>query len=74
MPNLIGTPEEIAQHIFAAKAKLRQEQANLPYEEKLRILLKLQRIQDEFRALRGEPPKAWPMSLVEGSLVDGDEP
>jgi hypothetical protein len=46
----------------------RQEQA----KEKLRILPRLRRLQDEFRAIRGVPPKAWPMSLV--GVEEGERP
>lgn len=48
------------QHIFDAKEQRRKELAALPYTDKLRILLKLQRMADVGRAARGLPPKAWP--------------
>lgn len=43
-----------------AKERRRKELAALPYTEKLKILLKLQRMADVGRAIRGLPPKAWP--------------
>ncbi|WP_053958063.1 hypothetical protein [Sulfobacillus thermosulfidooxidans] len=47
--------------LFAAKEARRQALAALPYEEKLRILLHLQRIADAIRQTRGLPPQAWPL-------------
>ncbi len=46
---------------IAAKQKHRRELAVLSYEEKLRILLRLQRISDAIRQTRGEPARAWPL-------------
>jgi hypothetical protein len=48
------------QHILDAKERRRKELAALPYTEKLKILLKLQRMADAGRAARGLSPKAWP--------------
>lgn len=47
--------------LFAAKEARRQALAALPYEEKLRILLHLQRIADSIRQTRGLPAQAWPL-------------
>ena len=47
--------------VLAAKQKHRCELAALPYEEKLRILLRLQRISDAIRQTRGASARAWPL-------------
>lgn len=46
---------------LAAKQKHRRELAALPYEEKLRILLRLQRINDAIGQTRGASARAWPL-------------
>lgn len=46
---------------LAAKQKHRRELAALPYEEKLRILLRLQRLSDAIRQTRGASARAWPL-------------
>ncbi|WP_053958384.1 hypothetical protein [Sulfobacillus thermosulfidooxidans] len=47
--------------VIVAKDRRRQALAALPYEEKLRILLRLQRMADAIRQTRGLPPRAWPL-------------
>ncbi|PSR29727.1 MAG: hypothetical protein C7B46_18390 [Sulfobacillus benefaciens] len=46
---------------LAAKQKHRRELAALPYEEKLRILLRLQHLSDAIRQTRGASARAWPL-------------
>jgi hypothetical protein len=45
----------IAQHIFERKRKSRREAAQLPIEEKLRILVRLQQQTNEIRRATGRP-------------------
>ena len=51
----------VMQAALAAKHRRRLELAALPYEEKLRVLLRLQQMGDIIRETRGESPRAWPM-------------
>ena len=46
---------EIAEEIFRRKRGARQEAARLPIEEKLRILVQLQRRANEVRRATGRP-------------------
>lgn len=46
---------------LAAKRQRRRELAALPYADKVRILLRLQRITDVIRQTRGAVPRAWPI-------------
>lgn len=55
---LIGTREEIAANIFAAKREWHREQTRVPLEEKVRILLKMQREDYPLLASRGRL-RAW---------------
>jgi hypothetical protein len=57
----IGTPEAIMRHALAGKERRRHELAALPYEEKLRMLLRMQRMADAIRQTRGGAPRAWPI-------------
>ncbi len=57
----MNTPPPEMQAALAAKQKRRRELAALPYEEKLRILLRLQRLSDAIRQTRGESARAWPL-------------
>jgi hypothetical protein len=47
--------QSIAEEIFRRKQTARQEAARLPIEEKLRILVKLQRRANEVRRATGRP-------------------
>jgi hypothetical protein len=47
--------KEIAEGIFERKRASRQEAARLPIEEKLRILVRLQRRANEIRRATGRP-------------------
>ena len=47
----------LAERIFRAKEERRRELARLPFEEKFRILLELQRIAYEFRTAAGLPAR-----------------
>jgi hypothetical protein len=49
------------QAALAAKQRRRHELAALPYEEKLRILLRLQQMGDIIRQTRGGSAGAWPI-------------
>ena len=51
----------VMQAALAAKQRRRHELAALPYEEKLRILLRLQQMGDIIRQTRGVPARAWPI-------------
>lgn len=53
-------PPEI-ETMLTVQQKHRRELASLPYEEKLRILLRLQRLSDTIRQTRGAPRRAWPL-------------
>jgi hypothetical protein len=55
--------------VFEAKNRRRKELAALPFREKFKILLKLQRMADVGRAARGLPPKAWPFDPDTGELI-----
>ncbi|MBI2929226.1 MAG: hypothetical protein HYY24_26475 [Verrucomicrobia bacterium] len=46
---------EIAEEIFRRKQASRREAANLPIEEKLRILVQMQRHANEIRRATGRP-------------------
>jgi len=69
------TTETVMRRTLALKQRRRQELAALPYAEKLRILLRMQRMTDAIRRTRGAPPRAWPISEItllplEGGVVD----
>lgn len=49
-------PREIVK-LFRAKQARRRELARLPFEEKMRIVFKLQRTADEILAMRGSPER-----------------
>lgn len=49
------TLQSIAEEIFRRKQAARREAARLPIEEKLRILVKLQRRANEVRRATGRP-------------------
>ncbi|MDK9703255.1 MAG: hypothetical protein OEL20_08945 [Sulfuritalea sp.] len=46
---------------LSAKQQRRRELAALPYADKIRILLRLQRMADAIRQTRGAAPRAWPI-------------
>jgi hypothetical protein len=60
------------QDVFDAKDQRRKELAALPYVEKLKLLLKLQRMADVGRAARGLPPKAWPFDPETLERISGN--
>jgi hypothetical protein len=47
-------PRKIAERVFRAKAKRRRELARLPFEEKIEIVMKLQRMANGIR----RPPRS----------------
>jgi hypothetical protein len=49
--------DRAARTIFRAKAVRRQELARLPFEEKIRIVVRLQRIAADIR--KGQRPTVW---------------
>lgn len=55
----MDTAEGVMRAALAAKLQRRRELAALPYAEKVRILLRLQRMADAIRATRGAAPRAW---------------
>ena len=62
------SPEKQAE-IYEAKKAWHEEQANLPIEEKFRILLKLQKIHYQLALARGDKlewwQKPWPIEIEE---------
>ena len=44
----------ILKRLIAGKSSLRQERANLPFEEKIKIVKKLQEIAENMRQSRGK--------------------
>ena len=60
-PLQAATPAELAQKVFASKARRRSWLAALPVEEKYRRFLQLQRMACEIRRAAGKPtPTPWP--------------
>lgn len=60
-PVSAGTAIELAEQIFAAKARRRDWLARLPVEQKYRRFLQLQRMVWETRRAAGKPcPAPWP--------------
>lgn len=57
----MNAPQAALQAVLAAKQRRRHELAALPYEEKLRILLRLQQMGDVIRQTRGASARAWPI-------------
>jgi len=56
-----ATPAELAQKVFASKARRRSWLAALPVEEKYRRFLQLQRMACEIKRAAGRPvPTPWP--------------
>jgi hypothetical protein len=53
------TAETLMQVALAAKRERRRELAALPYAEKVRIVLRLQRMGDAIRATRGARARSW---------------
>jgi len=53
------------ENFFKAKSELRKKQANLPIEEKIKILVRLQRIAYEAAASKGRTllKKPWPIDI-----------
>jgi hypothetical protein len=55
------SPQEAAAAAFVAKADRRRALVALPFEEKIRILRRLQRMASEVRRAAGRPgPQPWP--------------
>lgn len=50
---------EYIQRIFDAKKKWHEEQAKIPFEEKLKKLRQLQALRIAFKKAKGEPLKSW---------------
>ena len=59
--------ENLMRSALARKERRRRELAALPYAEKIRILLRLQRMADAAGRTRGVPPRAW--QIDEQSLM-----
>lgn len=57
----MDTPEILMRRALARKELRRRQLAALPYAEKIRILLRLQRMADVAGRKRGIPPRAWPI-------------
>lgn len=56
-----ATPAELAQKVFASKARRRRWLAALPVEEKYRRFLQLQRMAYAIKRAAGKPaPAPWP--------------
>ncbi len=58
----MDTADSLMRHALARKRQRRHALAALPYAEKLRVLLRMQRMADAIRRTRGAPPRAWPIS------------
>jgi|CXWL01.1.fsa_nt_gi hypothetical protein len=60
-PRRAATVAELAQKIFASKARRRSWLAALPVEEKYRRFLQLQRMASQIKRAAGRPaPEPWP--------------
>ena len=55
----MDTAENLMSSALADKDRRRRDLAALPYAEKVRILLRLQRMADDIRKTRGAAPRAW---------------
>jgi hypothetical protein len=57
---------ERMEEIFKAKEELRKKQAKLPFEEKIKIMVRLQHIAYNAAISMGRTPtkKPWPMEVV----------
>lgn len=55
----MDTVEVLMQLALEAKRQRRRELAALPYAEKVRIVLRLQRVGDAIRATRGGRARSW---------------
>ncbi len=55
----MDTAENLMRSALAHKEQRRKELAALPYAEKIRILLRLQRMADAVGRTRGAAPRAW---------------
>ena len=60
----MDTAETVMRRTLMHKQRRRRALAALPYTEKLRILLRMQRMTDAIRRTRGVPPRAWPISEI----------
>lgn len=58
----MDTTDTLMRHALARKQQRRHALAALPYAQKLRILLRMQRMADAIRRTRGAPARAWPIS------------
>ena len=63
----MDTPEILMRRALAQKELRRKRLAALPYAEKIRLLLRLQRMADVAGGKRGVPPRAW--QIDERSLM-----
>jgi len=55
---------KLAQRLFRAKESRRRALANLPFHEKISILVRLQHIADEVRSATGRPrQRAWAIAV-----------
>ena len=64
---MMDTTENLMRRALDQKERRRRELAALPYAEKIRILLRMQRMTDAIRKTRGAPPRAW--QIDEQSLM-----
>ena len=55
LAELCGTAQEINEEIYRRKEKARRERASLPIEEKVRILVEMQKRANEVRRAVGRP-------------------
>lgn len=64
MPNKTTYPnKKIMEDIFKAKAEFRKERAKLPFEEKIKILVKLQQIAYEAALASGKREARTPWKI-----------
>jgi len=63
----MDTAENLMRSALAQKERRRRQLAALPYAEKIRILLRMQRMADAAGRTRGAAPRAW--QIDEQSLM-----
>ena len=63
-------PEEVARAIFASKRRRREQICRIPFEEKVLILVRLQRMASEIVAITGRRSRRpWQIGTDRGGAV-----